>query len=518
LLRDWILKNVPDATKSTWGAYISKAPANIVKPYAMGDTARTLPLWKKLIADIQKRQMVEAYVRERRLMPILLDTERKGIRVNLARLRKDALFYGGKFVGKDDDGHDVYEGGVIGDIDNRIRKILNAPKLKVNKGAELAAALIKAKALGHIKKTATGKVSTAKDALLEGIEDERLLALLLYRGALATCVQTFMRVWLRQAEETGGTIHTSWNQVRQTDSGGDLVGARTGRLSSTPNFQNIPTSSSPNYERLINLLKKCKLLDKLAPFPLMRSYLAPDEGGVFLNRDYSQQELRILGHYEGAVLMEQYNNDPWLDVHELAMKLINDMLGAKFIRRVVKDVGFGLIYGMGVPLLAKKTGQDLETSNLLRKSYLEIFPGLGELEKELKWRGRSNQPIRTWGGREYLCEPPRFSKKFGRWQTFEYKLLNQLIQGSAADNTKQAAINYDEHPKRDARFLLTVHDEFLSSTQTKERQKVKQQMLVLREAMHDVKFAVPMLSEGEWGTDWSNLKPFDEKGKELFRA
>jgi hypothetical protein len=44
------------------------------------------------------------------------------------------LFYGGKYVGKDDDGHDVYEGGVIGDIDNRIRKILNAPGLKVHKG------------------------------------------------------------------------------------------------------------------------------------------------------------------------------------------------------------------------------------------------------------------------------------------------------------------------------------------------------------------------------------------------
>jgi DNA polymerase I-like protein with 3'-5' exonuclease and polymerase domains len=55
------------------------------------------------------------------------------------------------------------------------------------------------------------------------------------------------------------------------------------------------------------------------------------------------------------------------------------MLGTDFIRRVVKDVGFGLIYGMGMPLLAKKTDQDLDTSKLLRKAYLQIFPGLGEL-------------------------------------------------------------------------------------------------------------------------------------------
>jgi DNA polymerase I-like protein with 3'-5' exonuclease and polymerase domains len=95
-LRDWIIANVPGATKGSWGAHISKAPAHIVGKYAKGDTARTLPLWKKLHADIVKRNMAEAYMRERKLMPILLETERSGIRVNLNRLRRDALFYGGK--------------------------------------------------------------------------------------------------------------------------------------------------------------------------------------------------------------------------------------------------------------------------------------------------------------------------------------------------------------------------------------------------------------------------------------
>jgi hypothetical protein len=40
---------------------------------------------------------------------------------------------------------------------------------------------------------------------------------------------------------------------------------------------------------------------------------------------------------------------------------------------------------------------------------------------------------------------------------------------------------------------------------------------MLREAMESVKFDVPMLSEGEYGTDWSNFKVFDEKGKEIHR-
>jgi DNA polymerase I-like protein with 3'-5' exonuclease and polymerase domains len=523
-LKDWILENIKGSTKSNWSAHIAKAPGGLVGKYAVGDTARTLPLFRKLYADIAKRKMLEAYDRERRLMPILLATEREGVWVDLKRLRRDVLFYGGREVGRDDKGKPVYEGGVISDIDKRIRKALNAPKLDISKGRELAAALIKAKKLVSVKMTAPskthpqGQISTAKDALLEGIEDKKLLALLLYRGALATCVQTFMRVWLRQAEETGGRIHTSWNQVRQSDSDDELIGARTGRLSSSPNFQNIPTKTSPNYDRLIRLLKEAKLLDKLAPFPMVRSYLAPDPGGVFINRDYSQQELRILGHYEGAVLMDQYNKNPWLDVHDLAQTLINDMLGTDFSRRSIKDTGFGLIYGMGIPKLAKKIEQDIKTAKTIKEAYLQIFPGLGELDQDLKSRPISNLPIRTWGGREYYCEEPIYSEKFGRWIDFAYKLLNQLIQGSAADNTKQATINYHEHPKRTARFLITVHDEFLSSTKTKKPQDIKLQMQVLRESMEACKFDVPMLSEGKWGTNWSNLKTFDEKGKELFRC
>lgn len=517
-LRDWILKNCKGATQKNWGGFICKAPGGLVGRYAKGDTARTLPLYKKLLADITKRKMLPAYQRELDLMRILLDTEREGVYVDLPRLRRDVAFYGGKFVGQDDKGKDVYEGGVIGKIDDLIRKRLRSPDLDVGKGAQLAAAMQKAKVMKSWKLTPTGKISTAKDTLLEGISDKKLLALLLYRGALATCVQTFMRVWLRQAEETGGTIHTRWNQVRQSDSDGDLTGARTGRLSSSPNFQNIPTKTSPNYSRLVDLLKECGMLDKLAPFPMVRSYLAPDPGGIFINRDWSQQELRILGHYEGGVLADQYNANPWLDVHDLARGLINEMLGTNFIRRVIKDVGFGLIYGMGVDLLAKKTGQDSITAKKLRKSYLQIFPGLGKLEMIIKKRALEGDPIRTWGGREYHCEPPKFVEKFKRWMTFEYKMLNQLIQGSAADANKQATINYLRHPKRSARFLLTVHDEFLASTRTKDKHQLKHEMKVMTEVMEDLKFDVPMLSEGEYGTNWAALKTYDEKGKVVFNA
>lgn len=514
-VRDWLIANVSGVTAANFGEYICRAPGALVGRYAVGDVVRTARLFKKLYATVVKeRSMGAAYDRERALMPVLLATETEGVAVAHTKLRRDVARYGGTPDAEDG----IYRGGVIGEVDAIIRKRLKAKDLDLDKKDELADALDRAGVMSSWKTTKTGKRSVAKDSLIEGLGDKRLMALLLYRGAVATCVRTFMGPWLRVADATGGRIHTNWNQVRQSHREGPAdAGARTGRLSSNPNFQNIPTKTSPNYERIVKLLELMKLLDKLAPFPMVRSYLAPDDReSVFLDRDYSQQELRILGHYEGAVLCDRYNADPWLDVHTTAQELINGMLGTTFTRRPIKDISFGLIYGMGMGKLALKIGQDEKTTKSVHAAYLTIFPGLGKLITDLKWRAREGKPIRTWGGREYFVEPPRYSKKFGRMQTFDYKLLNVLVQGSAADNTKQAVLNYVNHPKRrDARFLLTVHDELLSSCP---RRAIVHEMRVLREAMEDVAFDVPMLSEGEYGTDWSALKPFDEKGKEVYRG
>tara|TARA_R110000824_G_scaffold39030_3_gene118548 strand:- start:440 stop:955 length:516 start_codon:yes stop_codon:yes gene_type:complete len=44
-LHDWILSNVPGATKKNAGAYISLAPEELVRPYAIGDVVRTKGLY-----------------------------------------------------------------------------------------------------------------------------------------------------------------------------------------------------------------------------------------------------------------------------------------------------------------------------------------------------------------------------------------------------------------------------------------------------------------------------------------
>jgi DNA polymerase I-like protein with 3'-5' exonuclease and polymerase domains len=90
-------------------------------------------------------------------------------------------------------------------------------------------------------------------------------------------------------------------------------------------------------------------------------------------------------------------------------------------------------------------------------------------------------------------------------------MLNVLIQGSAADCTKQAVIDYYKVKGKDDRLLLTVHDEILAMCPKK---TMKKSMQVLKDCMEAVEFEVPMLSEGTYSDkDWVNTKTYDAKGK-----
>lgn len=509
LLQEWIVANVPEARAKpkSWGAYISRAPAQKVGPYACDDTKMPEMLFKKFHAEVRRRGMLEAYDRERRILYPLLDNERAGVRVAVRRLERDLR---------------AYE-ALLERADATLRKMLGAPDLDVDKNAELARALDESGAIDEddwvmtapSKSHPAGQRSTAKQALMDSLKDPRLLALLLYRGSLATNIRTFMRPWLATALETGGTIHTQWNQVRQDYHGGGSrdVGARTGRLSSAPNFQNMQNQELR--AMMIERLRRAGLLGRLLrgfeveALPLVRGYIVPDEGDdVVVEADASQQELRLLGHFEGQCegggkLRDAYRADPKLDMHSFAQRMINEMLGTEFGRRPVKDTGFGLIYGMGVGRLAKKSEQTVETAAQLKRAYLQAIPGIKELDKVLKQRARAREPVRTWGGREYFCEEPKVVK--GRVRTFEYKLINRLIQGSAADHTKEAFARLHELPasRRAGRFLLTAHDSFVASAR---RAEARCCALAMKGCIESCEFDVPMLADCKAGPDYGNVR------------
>lgn len=466
-LRDWILAHVPEATLKEWGAHIDKSPADICAPYARGDVDRTFALWKHLHDKIP----LGAYDRERALLPIIMESELRGVKVDVEKLHVDMT---------------LYEASLL-ECDKKIYKLLGT-EVDLGKPEQLADALESAGMIGEWVKTPTGKRSTSRENLQRAIANPDMLGLLCYRGALSHCLSSFGRPWIELSSSYNGRMHPDWNQVRQAR-GNDVKGTRTGRLScGKPNFQNMPNE----YDLVIPR--------GLPELPIMRQYLIPDDGYVWLKRDYSQQELRILAHYSDGRLLQRYQADPTIDAHDETKSLIHEYTGLELPRKHVKIVGFSIIYGSGTYALSLDLGVPPPEGKAIKEAYFTALPEVPELMKTCMKVGRSGGHITTWGGREYVVEPPRVVK--GRTMSFEYKLLNYLIQGSAGDCTKESLIRWNAD-KGNGQFLATVHDE--NDIQAP-KESWKQDMKKMKKAMEGIEFDVKMLSDGFVGPSWFKLE------------
>lgn len=492
VVRDWLVEHrVVARNAKDWGAHIADAPGDIVGRYAVGDVDRTYKLHKKLTRYINENDMSEAYDRERQLMPILLRNEQQGMRVDQELLAADVVSYNSELQRADD----------------WLRKRLKTPSLNVDATEDFADALERCRVVTHFAQTDKGNRSLAKDKLtLDLFSDKEVAFVYGYRQKLSTCLGTFMEPWLTMADACVGRIHTNWSQLKQTSGRGDDSGAKTGRLASSPNFQNIPKVFATG-EDALGWFYPTKI--KLRELPKIRSYILPEEGEVFCHRDYAQQEIRILAHFEDGDLMRMFNSkrppkevckDGRVDIHAYVGHMIKQQLDLELSRYTVKTTNFGMLYGMGLDKLAYRLNTDREHAQEIRNAQRKVLGGVMDLDNELKELGRSGQFIRTWGGRIYYREP-------NPERDMSYKLLNYLIQGSAADCTKQALINMADNPEFDGQILVTVHDEINFSSPKRD---VKRNMRALRESMLDVAFDVPMISDPKTGERWGSLQPYKD--------
>jgi DNA polymerase-1 len=456
---------VPSNSKS-WGAHISKAPGGLVGEYCIGDVARTGLLFELLYDSIVQRNMLESYERELKLAPILYWAERRGVRIDRDRLANDVPLY------------EV----MLSQCEDAIRAVLG--DYPIDTPAQVAKALV---AAGYkLALTKTGRVSTAQSALEDAIkDDDDLLSLLKYRGALKTLLGTFMRPWV-ELSAADGHLHPNWNSVR-----GDDYGTRTGRLScSNPNLQNVPTEFDFDYTGI---------LAGFLPLPFMRVYILPDPGEILVASDYNGQEMRLLAHFAEGQAGEIYRTDPRADFHEVAVRLVKEKAGLDIKRKQAKITGFSLIYGAGVASLSEQLGVPMAEGRQIKIAYLKAMVGLQDFQRSVEARSQ----VKTWGKRIIPVEQPKVNADGSSW-TFNYKLVNHLIQGTAADQTKESIIRYHAmNPK--GRFLMTVHDENVISVHP---DYLKETVDLLASAMEDLEgFDVPFIVEMEQGENWHELTP-----------
>jgi len=473
-LYDWLVAHIPEVAKKpkTAGAYIARGPADLVGKYAKADVTLTAMLWD--FTHNVRETMPQAYLREIQLMPVLLENSRRGVLVNREGLQASL-----EKANTD-----------ISQCETWLNKYFNADDINYNSGAQLIQIIQSNGCYDKEKKWPTsdkGTLLSDKETLADLITDPLVSSVLRYRDLLAKLTGTYIEPWLEQSR-TSGRIYTEWNTVR-----GEAGGTRTGRLSSKPTLQTMPTRGPktplpPEIQGLV--------------IPKVRQYILPDEGHSMIAADFNAQELRLFAYFEDGKLKEQYLKDPKADLHTFSMNMMSAKLGRDIPRDYVKTLSFGILYGAGPKKLSEMLkipyGEARELVDLYKN---EVATGLPQINDDLTARYKMRMPFKTIGGRLIKGEPPKIIK--GRLMEFGFKSLNTLIQGSGADMTKQAMINYANIADR-SRLLLSLHDEIVISCEKgyEEREAKKLEDCM----MYAFKLDVPFIAEAVIGNNFSEVK------------
>jgi len=422
-----------DAKADLW-----KLPAGYVGFYAEQDAALTLKLWQRFKTEISKQSLNDVWDMEMELLPILIETRRKGIRVD----EEKAVSLKKEFKEKE---YQV------------LKKIKDETTMKPDIWAARSVAQVFDRiGVEYPRTPKTGEPSFTQNWLVNC--SNPIAQLIREAREINKFHSTFIDSIQRFVHK--GRIHSEINQLR-SDQGGTV----SGRLSySNPNLQQIPARNK-------------EFGDKI------RSLFLPEEGKQWGSFDYSQQEPRLVAHYAASVnenftgadeFIEAYKNEA-ADFHQI----VADMAGIS--RTQAKTINLGLFYGMGKAKLGRELGISKDNAENLLNKYHSRVPFVKKLAEAVTGSASKYGFIRTIRGRKCrfdMWEPATFGMNkamqyeeakaiYGNniRRAFTYKALNRLIQGSAADQTKQAMINCY---KQGYKPLLQIHDELCFSINSEE--------------------------------------------------
>jgi DNA polymerase I-like protein with 3'-5' exonuclease and polymerase domains len=411
---------------------------------------------------------------EMELLPILIDTRRRGIRVDIEKahlLKKE-------FKSKE-------------------KEVLHKIKKETTIDVDIWAARSVAQAFDRIgieypRTPKSEEPSFTQNWLVNC--DNPIAQLIRQAREINKFHSTFIDSILRYTHK--GRIHSEINQLR-SDQGGTV----SGRLSySNPNLQQIPARNK-------------EMGDKI------RSLFLPEEGKQWGSFDYSQQEPRLVAHYSAALndnyalesaaeFVEAYQNES-ADFHQI----VADMAGIS--RTHAKTINLGLFYGMGKSKLARELGINKDDADRLLQTYNSRVPFVKKLATEVSNSASKYGFIRTIKGRKCrfdMWEPATFGMNkamdyeaakahYGNniRRAFTYKALNRLIQGSAADQTKEAMIQCF---KAGYKPLLQIHDELCFSINSED--DIKGVKEIMENAIENLK--VPFKVDIALGRSWGEAK------------
>ncbi len=443
-----------------------RRPKPAALPVAAGEHAvraacALFPLARALRAQLEARDQWSLYESlERPLMPVLLDMERHGVRLDADALREMSRAAG--------------QG-----IEALRRELLAmaGEEINLDSGPQVARVLFETLKLRPGGKTPGGALSTRQDVLEELARAHPFPARLLEYRALAKLRSTYFDALPAEVDPRDGRVHTCFDQA----------GAATGRLSSShPNLQNIPMRTERGRQ-------------------IRRAFVAP-QGSVLVGADYSQIELRVMAHLSGDPnLIAAFEGGE--DVHASTARRIFGVTGPldPAQRARAKVVNFGVMYGMGARSLSQQMGISLSEAQDFIAHYFRVFEGVRAfLQATVEDARRRGWVATLLGRRRYLAGLA--STHGGERSYAERAAINTPIQGSAADLMKLAMIRVHGALKAhrpSARLLLQVHDELLLECPEADAQAVSD--LVRAEMEGCFLLRVPLVVSVERGPTWFDV-------------
>ncbi len=421
-----------------------------------------LRVWQVLRPRLRFNGALALYEQlERRLLPVLLDMERAGIKVDAADLQRMSVDFEQRMAA----------------IEAEIHRLAGRA-FNVGSAKQLGEVLFDEMKLGGSKRMKTGAWGTDA-SVLQTLADQghELPGRILDWRQLQKLKSTYADSLVGEINPETGRVHTSYAQCI----------ASTGRLSSNdPNLQNIPIRTDEGSR-------------------IRHAFVAEPEH-VLVSADYSQIELRLLAHVADIPPLRE----SFLRGEDIHARTASEVFGVPMAgmdpmtRRRAKAINFGIIYGISGFGLARQLGITPGEARSYIDAYFVRYPGIRAYMERTKEEARISGYVTTPFGRR--CWVPGIADKNPARRGYaERQAINAPLQGGAADIIKCAMIRLPKalaEAGLRARLLLQVHDELLFEAPENE---VSALTTLARHVMEGAaKLSVPLVVETGAGRTWAD--------------
>ncbi len=395
-----------------------EVPLDKATEYAAEDADVTWRLYRHLKPRLTTEGGTRVYERvDRPLIPVVASMERHGISVDRSRLARLSEEFARE----------------IGRLEGEIHT-LAGQEFTVGSPKQLGDILFDKLGYKGGRKGKSGQYSTDQ-AILERLSAEgaAIADKVLEWRQLAKLKSTYTDALQQAINERTRRVHTSYS----------LVGAQTGRLSSTdPNLQNIPIRTEIGRQ--------------------IREAFVADRGNVLLSADYSQIELRLAAHMADVPSLK----DAFAKGEDIHARTATEMFGevTRDTRGRAKTINFAILYGISRWGLAGRLGVGAEEAQAMIDTYFQRFPGIQHYIHATLESVRECGYSETLFGRKTWF--PRINSKNPNERAgSERAAINAPIQGTSADIIKRAMARMmpalEDAGLGHVRMLLQVHDELV---------------------------------------------------------